>query len=481
MNKQTSFLCKFLICFTLIIINNTHVKAQTNTPKPNIIVILADDLGWGDVGFHKSDVKTPNIDQLAKDGMLLSRFYTSPICSPTRAGIMTGRYPDRFGLRKNVIPPWSDFGVPTTEVFLPQFLAKAGYTNRIALGKWHLGHSNKKFLPLSRGFTHFYGHYNGAIDYFTHVREGELDWHNDWKTSSDKGYTTDLLAKEAINTIKKINKEEPFFMYIAFNAPHTPLQAKKEDLLLYGFDENKPKIAQQAGYSSYGRGNTERQTYAAMVSNMDANIGKILRTLDSLQLTQNTLVLFMSDNGANNHGGGSSGALRGHKFQEWEGGVRSPAIMKWPAQLKPGTINNQLMGYVDLVPTLMAVAGVKPTEIQHLPFDGINVLPELLDTRKQISRSLYLGYGSLIYDNWKLITAHAGNAQMKARKNQFFNVVTDPSEKRNIISSNPKKVHILKGLLQKYDSIKPLQTVPPYGKGRATFIAPKEWKILTEE
>lgn len=237
-----------------------------NNNKPNIIIIVADDLGWGDVGYHNSDIKTPNLDYLSKEGIRLSRFYVAPVCSPTRAGLLTGRYPNRFGLRETVIPPWRDFGLGPPEELLPELLAKTGYANRALLGKWHLGHSKQEYYPLENGFTHFYGHLNGAIDYFTHKREGELDWHDDHESSYDQGHATDLLTRDAVKSIKQYAKQGPFFIYLAYNAPHGPLQATSEDLELYGYDPSKPAFSDKEGYGSRGRGNLPRQTYAAMVT-----------------------------------------------------------------------------------------------------------------------------------------------------------------------------------------------------------------------
>src|SRR5690606_17729890 len=286
--------------------------------KPNIVIILADDLGWGDVGYKGGDIQTPHIDRLAKEGVILDNFYTAPICSPTRAGLLTGRYPDRFGLRQNVILPWSDFGVDTAEIFLSEMLADAGYGHRAAFGKWHLGHSRRAYLPLQRGFTHFYGHYNGAIDYFTHMREGELDWHRNEETCYDEGYATDLITKEAVASIKQYAEDSsPFFIYVAYNAPHSPLQAKEDDLLLYGYEKDKPH--DKSGEQQFaGKGNTMRQTYSAMVTAMDRGIGEILSALTEAGIAEQTLVVFFSDNGAAPGHGGSSGKLRGAKFTEWE-------------------------------------------------------------------------------------------------------------------------------------------------------------------
>lgn len=448
--------------------------------KPNIIIILADDLGWGDVGFHGSDIKTPNLDQLAKEGVILNRYYTAPVCSPTRAGLLTGRYPNRYGLRETVVPPWSDFGVDTTEEFLPQMLAKAGYKNRAVLGKWHLGHARQKYLPLNRGFTHFYGHYNGAIDYFTHKREGELDWHNDNESSYDKGYATDLISDEAVKCIRTYAKESPFFLYVAYNAPHGPLQAKKEDLLAYGYDESKPSFGKEngagEGEGGEGKGNTRRQTYSAMVTCMDRGIGRILNTLKELKIDDNTLVIFHSDNGAAPNEGSSSGELRGAKFQEWDGGVRAPAIMKWPAALKGGRTIEQTMGYVDIAPTLRQVVGIKAAPPKR--YDGMNMLPVLKDEKKLIDRNLYLGYGAIVSNDWKLVKAHAGNPKMKHTEDLLFNISNDPSEKKDVKSTNPAVYKRLNTEVAAFDSIKPETAVPPYAEGRQGFKAPKEWKIL---
>lgn len=440
--------------------------------RPNIIIILADDLGWGDIGFHGSDIRTPNIDGLAQEGIILDQFYTAPVCSPTRAGLMTGRYPNRFGLRQTVIPPWSKFGVDTAETFLPEMLAEAGYKNRAVIGKWHLGHARKMYLPLHRGFTHFYGFYNGALDYFTHEREGEPDWHNDSAVCNDKGYTTDLITHEAIKCIKEYAKSSPFFLYVAYNAPHGPLQAKKEDLLAYGYDPDKPSFGKG---DHQGRGNTQRQTYSAMVTCMDRGIGRILETLKDQDIENNTVVLFFSDNGAAPHGGGSHGNLRGWKFQEWNGGVRAPAIIRWPARLKEPGKTEQVTGYIDVMPTLLAIAGSK--EKPQKPFDGINILPVLEGKVNNIDRYFYLGYGAIIHSPWKLVHAHSGNPRMKEKEDVLFHLFKDPSEKNNSKNDHQKIYMQLKKAVKPFDNIKPAHSVPPYGSGRKGFVAPKNWMI----
>ncbi len=188
-------------------------------------MIVADDLGYADVGFNGgTKFKTPNLDRLAATGVNLTNFRTCPMCSPTRAGVMTGRWPLRFGMMRAVVPPWSTHGLPAEEQTLPELLATGGYEQRACIGKWHLGHTRRSQTPLGNGFTHFYGHYNGAIGYFNHLREDETDWHNDWETVHEEGYSTDLLGDEAARFIREASKESPYLVYLPFNAPILPMR-----------------------------------------------------------------------------------------------------------------------------------------------------------------------------------------------------------------------------------------------------------------
>ena len=190
----------FLLCFLCSLL--FHSSSLGAAEHPNIVFLLADDLGWSDVGFHQSAIKTPNIDMLAASGARLEAFYVQPVCSPTRAALMTGRYPMRHGLQVGVVRPWAQYGLPLEERTLPQALQEAGYVTAIC-GKWHLGHFQQAYLPTQRGFLHQYGHYNGALDYFTHIRDGGFDWHRDDKACQDEGYTTELLGKEAVRLIEE--------------------------------------------------------------------------------------------------------------------------------------------------------------------------------------------------------------------------------------------------------------------------------------
>lgn len=446
-------------------------ESKVNGEKhPNVVIVLADDLGWGDVGYHGSYIQTPHLDILAETAIRLNRFYVAPVSTPTRAGLLTGRYPNRMGVRHVVIPPWRDYGIEPDEVFLSQELEKAGYKHRAIVGKWHLGHSRKKYYPLRKGFTHFYGHLNGAIDYFTLEREDELDWHNDWESSYDKGYSTDLITGHAVQCIQNYSKEKaPFFLYVAYNAPHGPLQAKDEDLELYGFDPSKPRFGKG---DKTGRGNNRKQTYAAMVTCMDRGIGEIIQALKEAGEFDNTIFLFFSDNGQES---GSSGELRGEKFLEFEGGVRVPALLSWPAKLKGERTINQVTGFVDVMPTILDVLQQNST----VEFDGISVLPVLTGEKKLIDRNLYLGLGAVVSNEWKFIEK-GHNQRMKMNSDMLFKIDIDPSEQNNVIERHQEKASELKNFVKLYDTITPPRPLPDYGIGRKDFKPPKEWKVKKE-
>src|SRR5688572_23298878 len=225
---------KLLILMSLSALSGTAVSAAPTTApaRPNVVIIVADDMGFADVGFNGcTDIKTPNLDRLAASGVRLDQFYVQPVCSPTRAALMTGRYPMRHGLQVGVVRPWAQYGLPLDERTLPQALQETGYTTAI-VGKWHLGHFQPEYLPTRRGFTHQYGHYNGALDYFTHERDGGFDWHKDDRVNRDEGYTTVLLGNEAVRLVEQQDASTPLFLYVPFNAPHSPLQALPEHLKL---------------------------------------------------------------------------------------------------------------------------------------------------------------------------------------------------------------------------------------------------------
>jgi arylsulfatase B len=439
-------------------------QAQRQGVRPNIVVIVADDLGWANVGYHGSAIKTPNLDKLAKEGIEINRFYAAPISSPTRAGLLTGCYPSRFGIRENVIPPWRDFGVDPDEETLPEMLEKAGYTHRALIGKWHLGHSRKIYYPLSNGYTHFYGHLNGAIDYFTHYREGQLDWHNDWESSYDEGYSTDLIAREAVKCIRKYAGEGHFFLHVAFNAPHEPLQAKPEDIAVYTEDIHLLK------------GKKRKETlYSAMVTCMDRGIGKILDALKETDSYENTLLIFFSDNGAPENSGGSNLPLRGNKHQEWDGGLRTVALLSYPALFKGGRQVEQVVGVVDIMPTIQGLLGMN--RVGGRPFDGVDVSDVFYGTKEAVERDLYLGCGAVVNNKFKLILSGKNNA-MKLEDDFLSCYPDDPYEKENVSDSYRQEALRMRAVAEHFDAIQPVVKLPPFGEGRETFTAPFEWKVI---
>lgn len=435
--------------------------------KPNIVIILADDLGWGDISCHGSSIDTPNIDRLFNDGIELTRHYAAPVSSPTRAGLMTGRYPSRFGIRETVIPPWRDYGLDETEETIADVLSKNGYSNRAVIGKWHLGHGRLAYYPLNRGFTHFYGHLNGAISYFSHEREGELDWHNDWESSYDKGYSTDLIADEAARCIEEYSEEGPYFLYVAFNAPHSPYEAPEEEI-----NEHIP-IEE---FNNLKKKDKNGWTYRAMVSRMDKGIGKIFDALEKSGKMDNTIILFMSDNG------GVPGMepyctnkpFRGSKFTEFEGGVRVAAAMYWEKGFQNRRKIDEVTAYVDILPTIAEIIDAKDTPKR--PYDGISILPLLDGSTEQIERDLYLGVGAAVNREYKMILA-GKNPRMKLKDDFFTNINENLEEKNGKTSTDIEEKERLRNFIQQYDSIKPALEEIPFDSGKDGFIAPKEWKV----
>ena len=218
---KSNFILRF---FVILFCLSISVQAE----RPHFIIMLADDLGWGDVSYHGSVFNTPNIDSIAERGVQLDQFYVQPVCSPTRAAFMTGRYPMRYGMQCGVVRPWASHGLPLDEQTLAMGLRRAGYTTAV-VGKWHLGHHNAAYFPTNRGFDHFYGHYNGAIDYFKHHRDGGHDWHRDDVPHYEEGYSTDLMGQEAARIIENQDPNKPLFLYVPFNAVHSPFHYKEED------------------------------------------------------------------------------------------------------------------------------------------------------------------------------------------------------------------------------------------------------------
>ncbi|MFA6591915.1 MAG: sulfatase-like hydrolase/transferase [Bacteroidales bacterium] len=437
--------------------------------KPNVVIIVADDLGWADLGCHGSVIPTPNIDGFFNRGIELGRYYTAPVSSPTRCGLMTGRYPSRFGIRETVIPPWRDYGLDENEVTMADVLGENGYQDRAIVGKWHLGHSRKVYYPLNRGFTHFYGHLNGAVEYFTHQRDGELDWHNDWESCYDKGYSTDLIAGEAVRCVGEYAKNDnPFFLYVAFNAPHSPYEAPEDEIY---------SLIPKKDFDLLPDKDKKGWTYRAMVSRMDKGVGKILAALEKSGEMDNTIVLFMSDNGGvpNLYPYCSNRPSRGSKFEEWEGGVRTAAAIYWKDGFRHDTHKlEQVVAFVDILPTLADIIDIKKAPVH--PYDGVSMLPVLSGKSDSIDRDLYLGVGAAVNNNYKMILA-GKNKRLGLTEDFFTDIVSNPREDLSLSGGPASEKDRLRKVIESGDAIVPVTPELPYDYGKKGFVTPFEWKV----
>ena len=459
--------------FVLVVVftQSSMLLAQLDSQlakAPNIVVLLADDLGWKDVGWHGSEIPTPNLDSLANAGAQLDYFYVQPVCSPTRAALMTGRYPMRHGLQVGVVRPWAQYGLPLEEQTLAQGLKSAGYATAI-VGKWHLGHFRPEYLPTRRGFDHQYGHYNGAIDYFDHTRDGGFDWHRDDKVCRDAGYSTHLIADEAVRIVQQYAGKKPFFLYVPFNAVHAPHQVPEK--YLQGFDGLKG----------------DRRIYAGMLTAMDEAIGRIMQAIDATGERSNTIFFFSSDNGGPAPGKvTNNGQLRAAKGTVYEGGVRVPALMAWEGKIPAGSIVRAPMHMVDLYPTLLRLADAKID--QKLPVDGIDMWEAISKGREMPDREILLNaapnWGALRSGSWKLII-NGGKSQQNvdgqedfakedsgANSLELFDLNQDPNEKVNLANDQPQRAQAMLQRWKEYrsEAISPRSKPKPKG-----FVVPKVW------
>ena len=467
--------------------------AETDGPAPpNIVIILPDDLGRYDVSMHGTDIATPHIDSIASDGVLLSRFYTAPVCSPTRAGLMTGRYPIHAGLMRSAIAPWRDYGLDTGEVLLPEVLEGAGYEHRAIFGKWHLGHFQRKWHPLRRGFTEFLGH-NFAVDFFTHERLGERDWSLGYEPLVEEGYATDLVADRAVRFIADhADEAAPFFLYLPFGAPHSPTQAKEEDLPLYehlSAIEMPPGFAAATGVDRpwpLDERTALRRIHAAMVHALDVGIGRVLGALDEHGVAENTLVLFFSDNGGS-VGIGDNGPWQGCKATVYEGGIRVAAAARWPAgNIAGGRDVAVPLAYIDVLPTLMRAVGIP--DHGGKPLDGVDVLDVLTGERDALERDLY-SYVAVTEDrdqvsvsegDWKLVVfgpdlRQPGAAEASTR--QLFRLDEDPLERNDVAGDHPDIVKRLTEKAIAFRALEPPDPMPSFSVGMDGFVPPPDWRF----
>ena len=426
--RRLLFAC---VLFTSVTAAAEPSDGKASRTAPNILVLIADDLGWGDISLHHGVPRTPHVDRLAGEGLELRRFYAYPVCSPTRAAFYTGQMPRRFGIAYPLAPrePGLPAGLPT----LPRALQSAGYQTFL-VGKWHVG---SQCPPRQSGFDHFYGFMNAEVDYFQHTgRGGVLDWQRNGQLVEESGYSTFLFADEAIRLLEKRDVTRPFFLEVAFNSPHFPLLAPEEYLAKYR-DLSQPQA-----------------TYAAVVDALDAAIGRILAALDKQGLRDNTLVVFFSDNGASGREGGSNGAFRAGKGTVFEGGIHTPCLMRWPGQIQAGTTTRQLLAAQDLFPTLAAAAGVPVKEASQL--DGKNLWEPLRSGRVQDRGCLVIaGTDCAIFDgDWKLIETSDGQRSL-------YQIAQDPGETTDLYASSAKIAQRLEAELARVKKDLPAVRVRP--------------------
>ncbi|HEY1603781.1 MAG TPA: arylsulfatase [Pirellulales bacterium] len=465
--RRFSLLVVLILCAVLCP-GLARAAEQAAAPKPHIVFILADDLGSHDVSWRGSEIQTPNLDALAMAGARLDQFYVQPVCSPTRAALMTGRYPLRYGLQVGVVRPWAQYGLSLEERTLPQALSEAGYQTAIA-GKWHLGHFRPEYLPTQRGFQSQYGHYNGALDYFTHVRDGGFDWHRNDRENHDEGYSTHLIAQEAVRVIRERDKNKSLFLYVPFNAVHAPHQVPEKYTAPY---------AQLKG---------ARRTYAGMIAAMDEAVGQIVTAVRDAGIAGNTLFIFSSDNGGPAPGKlTNNGPLRAGKATVYEGGVRVCAFANWDGHITPGSSVNAALHMVDWYPTLLRLAGA-PLE-QKLPLDGRDLWPALTAGAASPHEDIVLNAaprsGAIRMGDWKLVlngqlnvangedAPDQSTAENPKGQAELFDLASDPGEKQNVAAAQPE---IVKQLRARYDSYAGAAAPPKIRPKPAGFQSPRVW------
>jgi arylsulfatase A-like enzyme len=422
--------------------------------RPNVVLIITDDVGYGDFGAYGApDVKTPNIDRLARDGVKLTDFYANgATCSPTRAGLVSGRYQQRFAIERplgGIESRDSVLGLPATGRSLPQLLTGAGYATAL-VGKWHLGYKSQ-FSPRAHGFGYFFGFKSGFTDYYQHTDgDGAPDLFEDDTPVTAAGYMTDLITEKSIQFMAR-NKDKPFFIDIAYNAAHWPYQRP-----------DSPSVAIDHGrhLSPFDNPTAARSQYIAILERADQGVGRIVRALDSLGLRRNTIVIFTNDNGG--EWLSRNAPFFHNKGTVWEGGIRVPLIVRWPGHIPAGTVSKQVGLTMDLTASILAASGAAvPAEAS---LDGIDILPVLTGEKPPVERTLFwrvMGTRSqraVRSGDWKLI--------FDDTRPMLFNVRKDPGERLNLIASKPDVARRLRPLLERWQA--DVDAEATHGTGRAS-------------
>ena len=429
-------------------------------PSPNIVIILADDLGWNDVSYHGSEIKTPNIDKLISSGVELDRFYVQPTCSPTRAELMTGKSAMRLGITRPISKN-QKLGLGLEEKILPQYLKELNYSTYL-LGKWHLGSYIPDYFPTRRGFDYFYGYLTGGIGYWDHIHGGGHDWQRNEVGLREDGYVTQLIKNDALKIIDNHDFTNPIFLNVNFGAPHIPNEAPEESVLKFSYIENET-----------------RRIHAAMIYEMDNAIGEIIAALEKENVLKNTIVMFASDNGGltpdvklnpsflsipkkigvcdtknrfgikifqwiceNYSGGSSNKPLPEGKMSVSEGGIRVPAAIWWPGKFEYSKSEN-FITMMDVLPTILDLINYK----NEIEVDGVSRVSSLNDSdnsesSKYVVTNIINDKYAVIEMPYKLITSADGD--------QLYNILDDPSESLNIASENQEIVLELKNILSQW-------------------------------
>ena len=415
---------------------------------PNVVVIMADDLGYADVGFNGCrDIPTPHLDALAAGGVRFSSAYvTYPVCGPSRAGFISGRYPQRFGFERNpqYRPDDPAMGLPREEETMATVLRRVGYTSGI-IGKWHLG-AHAELHPLERGFDYFFGHLGGGHHYFQNLltiednarAKDERDSYKTWILRNHESvriekYLTHAFSDEAVQFLET-HRDDPFFLFLSYNAPHTPMEAPEAE------------IARFAAIAD-----PKRRTYAAMVSALDAGVGQVLQKLEDLGLAEETLVFFLSDNGGPTRANGSANTpLRGAKSDVWEGGWRVPFVLRWSGRLKGGVEYAKPVSSLDIMATMVALAGASVSPDR--PLDGVNLIPFLEGEQRGMP------HAAIYLRKWdqKRFAVRQGDFKLVIPEPQLpprlFNLERDIGERQNLAEKFPGRVKELEALRRQWDS-----------------------------
>jgi arylsulfatase A len=423
--------------------------ALAQSPRPNIVLILADDMGYGDLGCYGCrDIRTPNIDSLAKQGVRLTSFYSNgPECTPTRTGLMTGRYQQRVGGLECAIglgnvgryddairlAAQHELGLPAEHSVLAKALKDAGYATAIC-GKWHLGYE-PKFLPLQHGFDYAFGPLGGAVDYFHHHEPGgePMLYRNDRPVRHD-GYLTDVIAEEACAFLRRT--KQPFLLYVPFTAPHSPFQG--------------PNDGGQAVISAENMGRGSREKYAEMVERLDTCVGSIAKALDETGAAVNTLMIFASDNGGPQHS--RNDPFSGRKGSTYEGGIRVPCILRWPEKLAAGSESSQVGITMDLTCSILDLAGAKPPAGRSL--DGMDIVKHIQQAKSNTPRTLFwrqrrgeLTWRGIRDGDLKLVSRQEGSR----RQDWLFDLARDEAEKAELGAMRPADLARLQSLLESWE------------------------------